>query len=91
MSSRVPTTFAPQLIKPSEAAQLLHVEVGTVHSWIKKGTIPYIELPSAGAKPSYRIPLQGLLDSLSGTYDLSADLASLYGGQGSVETPEAAS
>jgi excisionase family DNA binding protein len=75
-----PTKLAPQLIKPSEAARLLRVHVRTVQSWIEKGAIPYIELPTSGSKPSYRIPLQGLLSSLAGNYDLSGELELLYAG-----------
>jgi excisionase family DNA binding protein len=71
-------TLAPQLIKAQEAADLLNVDIRTIHQWIAKERIPYIELPSGGAKPSYRIPLQGLLNSLSGNYDLAADVESLY-------------
>jgi Helix-turn-helix domain len=78
MSPRVPTKLAPQLIKAQEAADLLNVDIRTIHAWIAKEQIPYIELPSSGRKPSYRIPLQGLLSSLSGTYDLAAEVEALY-------------
>jgi excisionase family DNA binding protein len=63
-----------QLITVAEAAQLLSVSTRTVHAWIEKEAIPYIRLPSTGGKPSYRIPLRGLLESLSGTYDLAAEI-----------------
>jgi excisionase family DNA binding protein len=76
----IPTKFAPQLIKPSEAAQILRVHVRTVQTWIEKGAIPYIELPTSGIQPSYRIPLQGLLSSLAGNYDLAGELEQLYAG-----------
>ena len=65
------TKLGAQLITAKEAAELLNVHVRTIHGWIDKGTIPYIELPSSGSKPSYRIPLHGLLNSLSGNYDLA--------------------
>lgn len=66
--------LAVQLLRPQEAADLLRVSVRTVQKWIEHDAIPYVQLPSSGTKPSYRIPLQGLLDSLSGTWDLGAGL-----------------
>jgi excisionase family DNA binding protein len=63
-----------QLLSASEAAELLNVSVRTIHTWIEKDAIPYVELPRTGPKRSYRIPLQGLLMSLSGSYDLSEDI-----------------
>jgi excisionase family DNA binding protein len=63
-----------QLLSASEAAELLNVSVRTIHTWIEKDAIPYVELPRSGPKRSYRIPLQGLLMSLSGSYDLSEDI-----------------
>jgi excisionase family DNA binding protein len=76
--SQLSTSFKPQLIKVAEAAELLNVSTSTVHNWIKSGTIPYIELPKTdGRRADYRIPLKGLVASLSGNYDLSADLAEL--------------
>lgn len=76
--SQLSTSFKPQLIKVAEAAELLNVSTSTVHNWIKNGAIPYIELPKTeGQRTDYRIPLKGLVASLSGNYDLSADLAAL--------------
>ncbi len=72
------TKLATQLIKAQEAADLQNVDVRTVHGWIEQDRIPYIELPGPGKRPTYRIPLQGLLSSLSGTYDLAADVEALY-------------
>ena len=69
-----------QLIKAQDAADLLDVDVRTIHKWIKDGRIPYIELPRSGTRRSFRIPLQGLLNSLSGTYDLAAEVNELYRG-----------
>lgn len=79
MPSHIPTQLGVQLITAAEAAELLHVHVRTIHAWIGEGTIPYVELPrsSAKSKSSYRIPLQGLLNSLSGNYDLAAEVEAL--------------
>jgi len=63
-----------QLLSAGEAAELLNVSVRTIHTWIEKDAIPYVELPRTGIKRSYRIPLQGLLSSLSGSYDLTEQL-----------------
>ena len=67
--------------------QLLTVEGGrrdaerpalaTVLSWIEREAIPFITLPGAGEKFAYRIPLHQVVDSLSGTYDLAADVEEL--------------
>lgn len=62
-----------QLLSPEQAANLLGVNVRTIQAWIDKDAIPYVELPGTGRGSSYRIPLQGLLSSLGGTYGLSAD------------------
>lgn len=59
-----------QLITVQEAATLLRVSTSTVNNWIRDGLVPYIELPSGGSKPSHRLPLNALLQSLSGNYDL---------------------
>lgn len=67
----------PRLISVEEAATLLAVTDTTVRNWIKADTIPYIELPSTGTRKRYRIPLQGLLNTLSGNYDLASDLEHL--------------
>ncbi|HEX3692440.1 MAG TPA: helix-turn-helix domain-containing protein [Solirubrobacteraceae bacterium] len=72
--------LASQLIKAQDAADLLNVDVGTVQRWIKEGSIPYVQLPGGGERPSYRIPLQGLVNSLSGNYDLAKEIDELYGG-----------
>ncbi len=76
------TRLGAQLITAKEAAELLNVNPRTIHGWIEHGTIPFITLPSSGDKPSYRIPLRGLLNSLSGNYDLSSELESLLGADG---------
>lgn len=71
------TDFKPKLITVTEAAALLNVSTSTIHGWIDKDAIPYIELPSSGAKRTYRIPLRGLISSLSGNYNLAEELESL--------------
>jgi len=61
-----------QLITTQQAAELLQVTPHTVTNWIKEGLVPYIELPSGdGKKKTYRLPLNALLQSLSGNYDLT--------------------
>jgi excisionase family DNA binding protein len=62
-----------ELLTVTEVAELLKVSARTVHQWIEKESIPFVTLPTGGTKPSYRVPLQGLLGSLSGTYDFEAD------------------
>jgi excisionase family DNA binding protein len=69
--------LSPNLITTTEAADLLHVSPRTVLNWIEADAIPYIQLPSAGTRREYRIPVAALLRSLSGNYDLAADLAAL--------------
>jgi len=73
-----PIRLTSQLIKAQDAARLLNVDVRTIHAWIKNDRIPYVELPRSGRRRSYRIPLQGLLNSLSGTYDLAQEVEDLY-------------
>jgi excisionase family DNA binding protein len=62
------------LLTVSEAAELLRVSVGTIRNWIAAGSIPYVQLPPVGERKQYRIPLQGLLGSLEGNYDLRGAL-----------------
>jgi excisionase family DNA binding protein len=71
----IPTT--PQLLTTAEAAELLKVSPRTILNWIGADTIPYVQLPSTGDRNEYRIPLQGLLSSLSGNYDLAGELRKL--------------
>lgn len=33
-----------QLLKVSEAAELLRIDIGTAHKWISKGVLPHIRL-----------------------------------------------
>src|SRR3954471_10505282 len=67
---RTNTRNGPQLLTTAEAAELLSVSVRTVQGWIKDQRIPFVQLPSG----MYRIPLQALLASLGGTYDLADDV-----------------
>jgi excisionase family DNA binding protein len=62
------------LLTVSEAAEMLRVSDGTIRNWITAGSIPYIQLPPVGQRKQYRIPLQGLLGSLEGNYDLRGAL-----------------
>jgi excisionase family DNA binding protein len=73
MPSNLPTKIGAQLLTVRAAAEMLNVTPRTILAWIEKDAIPFIKLPG-GDKPSYRIPLHGLVDSLSGNYDLAADV-----------------
>lgn len=77
-SAAPPSTEAPRahvdLLTVSEAAEMLRVSVGTIRNWIAAGSVPYIQLPPVGQRKQYRIPLQGLLGSLEGNYDLRGEL-----------------
>jgi len=64
----------PRLISIDEAAELLAVSSSTVRNWINDEAIPYVVLPGGTERRQYRIPLQGLLNTLSGNYDLAAEL-----------------
>jgi excisionase family DNA binding protein len=74
--STLPRT-SPRLITTKEAAELLHVSSRTVLNWIESGSIPYVELPSSGARHEYRIPVLALMQSLRGNYDLASDIREL--------------
>ena len=74
MPSTVPR-LSPRLITTQEAASLLRVTPRTIVNWIERGSIPYLELPSGGTRKEYRIPEVALLRSLSGNFDLEAELA----------------
>ncbi len=69
--------ISPQFLTTAEAASLLNVSQRTVVNWIHDGSIPYLELPSRGKRKEYRIPQIALLESLSGNYDLVAELRAL--------------
>ncbi len=76
MPSTVPR-LSPRLITTQEAASLLRVTPRTIVNWIERGSIPYLELPSGGTRKEYRIPEVALLRSLSGNFDLEAELERL--------------
>jgi excisionase family DNA binding protein len=69
--------ISPRLITTKEAGELLNVSPRTILNWIEEGSIPYIELPSRRSRKEYRIPLQALLQSLRGNYDLASELREL--------------
>jgi excisionase family DNA binding protein len=60
----------PQLLTPSEVAELLSVSTRTITNWINADRIPYVTLPGN----RHRVPLHALLSSLGGNYDLTQDL-----------------
>jgi excisionase family DNA binding protein len=77
--SAAPSVHAPgesyvDLLTVAEAAALLRVSDATIRNWIAAGSIPYIQLPPVGQRKQHRIPLQGLLASLEGNYDLRGAL-----------------
>ena len=59
-----------RLLTTREAAELLNVSPRTITKWISEDRVSYLRLPGG----EYRLPLSALLDSLSGTYDLAAEL-----------------
>jgi excisionase family DNA binding protein len=59
-----------ELLSTREVAELLNVSPRTVTNWIRSDRVPYVRLPGG----EYRIPQAGLLESLSGTYDVRAAL-----------------
>ena len=58
--------MAERLLTTRRAAELLNVTPRTVTNWIRADRVPYVRLPGG----EYRLPLDGLLDSLSGSYDI---------------------
>lgn len=63
----------PKLLSTKQAAELLNVSKRTILNWIENERIPYVRLPGG----DYRIPLAGLLASLSGTYQLGEEIRAL--------------
>jgi excisionase family DNA binding protein len=59
-----------RLLSTRQAAELLNVSPRTVTNWIRADRVPYVRLPGG----EYRLPVEGLLESLSGTHDLRAQL-----------------
>lgn len=66
-------TSQPRLLSTTQAAGLLNVSRRTILNWIEANKVPYVKLPGG----DYRIPLTGLLDSLSGTYQLQEEIRAL--------------
>jgi len=66
----------PRLMTVAQAAGLLAVSPQTIRNWIDRRLIPFIVLPHEpdATRIEHRIPLQGLLACLGGTYDLGAEL-----------------
>jgi excisionase family DNA binding protein len=75
------------LLTVPEAGRLLRVSDATVRNWIEADSIPYVKLPGSGRK-QYRIPLQGLLSSLEGSYDLREALTNQYSAMVAAGLPE---
>ncbi len=63
----------PKLLSTTQAADLLSVSRRTILNWIEGGKVPYVRLPGG----DYRVPLSGLLASLSGTYRLDQEIRAL--------------
>jgi excisionase family DNA binding protein len=63
----------PKLLSTKQAAELLNVSKRTILNWIENDRVPYVKLPGG----DYRIPLTGLLASLSGTYHLDEEIRAL--------------
>lgn len=63
----------PKLLSTAQAASLLNVSRRTVLNWIEAEKVPYVRLPGG----EYRVPLSGLLSSLSGTYRLEDEIRAL--------------
>lgn len=66
----------PLLLTTSDTAKMLSVSSQTVLNWIEREEIPFVQLPGGGGRKrrEFRIPLRGLLESLSGNYNLGRDL-----------------
>ncbi|MGH2950569.1 MAG: helix-turn-helix domain-containing protein [Solirubrobacterales bacterium] len=59
-----------RLLTTRRAAELLNVTPRTVTNWIRADRVPYVRLPGG----EYRLPLDGLLDSVSGSYDIRTEI-----------------
>lgn len=59
-------TGSPNLLTTQQVAAMLKVSSRTVTNWVRADRVPYVRLPGG----EYRIPEAGLLNSLSGTYDI---------------------
>ncbi len=56
-----------QMVKPSQAARWIGVHHNTILNWIRQDRIPYVRTPTG----QYLLPWSLVVQSLSGTYDLS--------------------
>jgi excisionase family DNA binding protein len=63
----------PMNLSITQAADLLNVSRRTILDWIETDKVPYVKL----AGGDYRIPVAGLLSSLSGTYRLDEEIQAL--------------
>lgn len=66
-------TSQPKLLSTTQAADLLNVSRRTILNWIEADKVPYLRLPGG----DYRLPLSGLLSSLSGTYRIDEEIRAL--------------
>lgn len=71
-----PLSDMPLLLTTKDTAKMLSVSSQTVLNWIEREEIPFVQLPGGGGRKrrEFRIPLRGLLESLSGNYNLGKDL-----------------
>ena len=71
-----PLADMPLLLTTKDTAKMLSVSSQTVLNWIEREEIPFVQLPGGGGRKrrEFRIPLRGLLESLSGNYNLGKDL-----------------
>src|SRR4051794_15404995 len=79
---------APRLLSVRQVADLLNVRAETVRGWIARNAIPYVVLPGARDRQEYRIPLQGLLQALSGYEDVAAEVEAAGDTRDSAESAE---
>lgn len=56
-----------QMVKPSEAARRIGVHHNTILNWIHENRVPYVRTPTG----QYLLPWALVIQSLSGTYDLT--------------------
>lgn len=63
---------ASHLLTTTQVARILNVSKPTIINWIEKDVIPYVQLPAPGGqRRKFRIPFEGLLATLEGTYDIA--------------------
>ena len=77
------------LLTVAEAGKMLRVSDATIRNWIEADCIPYVKLPGPpGTRKQHRIPLQGLLSALGGTYDLRSALTEQNARMRAADLPE---